>query len=493
MKQSVIFFLLLITIGSHLSAQKVEFDQACKVAENKLILMGKSHTHIVGEACASISQKQSEVLYYAFNLKPKGYIVICSRTDLPPVIAYSFTNNFGNESSAKNPLMDLLETDLKARIASIDLLDKTIVRKRQQMWEQLLKGIDDTRYMLEYWPAEGTTSSGGWIESNWKQDGFYDNFCPIDPVTNQRSLVGCPATTMGMLLEFYQTVNETEFTQEDAYYHSYSGRNYQIDGDFEEHDFLSFPMINEYLTSISSKFENNDNLNNDEKAALSFACGVAATHVYTSEGSGTFGVNQALEAYQKFGFSEAQLLENGNPEIYARMSENIKEARPVHLAVVNESWTSGHNVVVDGYNTDDYYHVNFGWGGYSNGWYLLPEQFPYSLTVIEGVVVDIAYPPYGTSVSNIDEDKKLDVSVFPNPASDFVQIAVETSIAKQINLSIVDIYGHTLYSEKHAVSGKEHEFTLDLNLCTGQKLIAGIYFLKVETESNAVTNKVIIQ
>ena len=46
-------------------------------------------------------------------------------------------------------------------------------------------------------------------------------------------------------------------------------------------------------------------------------------------------------------------------------------------------------MVVDGYNTDDYYHLNFGWGGDYNGWYLSPDELPYDLTVIEGIIVDI--------------------------------------------------------------------------------------------------------
>jgi hypothetical protein len=49
----------------------------------------------------------------------------------------------------------------------------------------------------------------------------------------------------------------------------------------------------------------------------------------------------------------------------------------------------GHNVVVDGYNTNDYFHLNFGWGGSYNGWYLLPDEIPYGLTVVEGVILDI--------------------------------------------------------------------------------------------------------
>jgi len=67
----------------------------------------------------------------------------------------------------------------------------------------------------------------------------------------------------------------------------------------------------------------------------------------------------------------------------------MKDAQPAHLAVVNPPWTMGHNVVVDGYNTDEFYHINFGWGGTYNGWYHIPDDIPYGLTVIEGLIVDI--------------------------------------------------------------------------------------------------------
>ncbi len=46
-------------------------------------------------------------------------------------------------------------------------------------------------------------------------------------------------------------------------------------------------------------------------------------------------------------------------------------------------------MAVDGYNTDGFFHINFGWGGSNSGWYLLPDQFPYNLTVVEGAIVDI--------------------------------------------------------------------------------------------------------
>ena len=80
----------------------------------------------------------------------------------------------------------------------------------------------------------------------------------------------------------------------------------------------------------------------------------------------------------------------------------MMNALPAHIAVVDPGWTIGHNMVVDGYNTNDYYHINFGWGGSYNGWYLIPNGLPYGLTVVEGVIVDI-----------IPHDHILNLSKFP--------------------------------------------------------------------------------
>ena len=100
-------------------------------------------------------------------------------------------------------------------------------------------------------------------------------------------------------------------------------------------------------------------------------------------------VAQADQAYQRFAVHGAELLYDTEPDLYLWLANNMKQALPAHLAVVTPDWTAGHNVVVDGYNTDAYFHLNFGWGGSYNGWYLLPDEIPYSLTVVEGVIVDI--------------------------------------------------------------------------------------------------------
>ena len=180
-----------------------------------------------------------------------------------------------------------------------------------------------------------------------------------------------------------------QFTDSDDYHHTYAGNNYWIDNDYGTYGFPSFPTLNAYLTTLQSHYEDQTPLTNTDKAALMFACGVAATQVYNAQGSGTFGVNQAYDAYLRFNCMTVELLDDSNLDVYQRLSSNMKIALPAHLAVVNEEWDSGHNLVVDGYNTNDFFHLNFGWGGSYNGWYVIPDEIPYGLTVIEGVIIDI--------------------------------------------------------------------------------------------------------
>lgn len=131
------------------------------------------------------------------------------------------------------------------------------------------------------------------------------------------------------------------------------------------------------------------------------------------------GEDQALEAYLKFNFDEVDLLVDSDTSLYSRIAQNIKDTLPVHLAVVDPAWSMGHNVVVDGYNTNEYFHLNFGWGGPSNGWYLLPEEIPYGLTVIEGAIVDII-SDFPTTIA---EHHTQSVLFYPNPASYRLQVS----------------------------------------------------------------------
>ncbi len=372
-------------------ASFVDQASAVRVTEAHLARHGLAETFTVGEVGSVTNDDDKVTLYHRFDLQPRGFVVVAADRELPPVIAYSFDNDFGSDLERANPLAAMLRADLKRRLQNVPVLPDAVRRVRHRAWAELLDvtpTAPDGR-LLEQWPAPGTTSTGGWIETNWDQDPPYNNYCPIDLSSGSRSIAGCPSVAMAQILNYHERINGTRFDDGDDYYHNYGGNQYWIDNDYATYDFPSFPELNGYLDTLEDHYAGGIALTASDKAALTFACGVAATQVYNPGGSGTFGVSQAMAAYTKFSCTTAELLDDGDADVYDRLAQNMKDAYPAHLAVVNAEWTSGHNVVVDGYNSDDYFHLNFGWGGPYNGWYLLPDEFPYGLTVLEGVIVDI--------------------------------------------------------------------------------------------------------
>ena len=369
----------------------VSYETAARAANAKIALLGQSgNFSVINEN--SIAGKDGRTLFYVFDLKPEGYFVASADFGLPPVIAYSFTANFSG-NGRHNILLQMLTSDISLRLENIRNLPESVIEDRKAMWDRLLNGNAEGNF--QQWPPEGTTSTGGWVETTWSQGSPYNDFCPLD--NGKRSVAGCPAVAMAQILNYHKTTNGISFNDSDDYHHDYI-HHYVIDDDHEEYGFPSFPELNGYLAALSSHYESGVPITDTDKAAIVFACGVAAKQVYSSEISGTFGVNQAYQAYLRFGIDGAELLNGSNPELYGRLRMNIVDGIPAHLAVVTPDWNSGHNLVVDGYNTDDYYHLNFGWNGAYDGWYMLPDDMPYGLTVIEGVIVDIMSKQSGSDV-----------------------------------------------------------------------------------------------
>jgi hypothetical protein len=367
--------------------QGITIDIATRVATAKLFELNKINFFIAESK--QITNEQGEPLFYVFDLNSPGYLIVTGSYDLPPVIAYSFTSNFQTNIDG-NPLFDLLYADLTLRLQYIQLVAEKTLEERHLQWDSYIKGTPLSTGKFEQWPPEGSTPTEGWILTDWHQSAPYNNFCPLDLAHGgARSVAGCPAVTMAQILNYHNTTMNVVFDDSDDYYHAYGGNNYWIDNNYVQYSFKSFPQLNTYLSTLQSHYENQIPPTNDDKAAITFACGVAATQVYGASGSGTFGVNQAFEAYQRFNCTTISLLDENDPDLYERLSSNMKDALPAHLAIMNEEEDSGHNLVVDGYNTDNFYHLNFGWGGSNNGWYLIPDDLPNELTVIEGIIVDI--------------------------------------------------------------------------------------------------------
>ena len=458
-------------------AAPVTIETATKAINARISSVGKG-TELALKNIQTISNA-GVILFYAAYLSPAGYIIVAADDDLPPVIAYSFQDNL----DAEGKLLDILKHDIARRLANIDKTSFNTLSKIKKQWEALIDGTNKLSIVTQQWPPAGTTSTGGWLETNWTQNAPYNQMCPVDPVTSVRSYTGCPATAMAQIINYHRTSNNTIFDDGDDYYHNYQGRTFWIDNDYALHGFPSFPQLDAYLDTLNAHYQNNIPLSNQDMAALTFACGVAAKQVYSSAGSGTFSVSQAFDAYQKFNCSTATLLLNTDTTLYSHLAQNMKDSLPAHLALVDSAWSTGHNVVVDGYNTDNFFHINFGWGGPSNGWYLLPDQMPYSLNVVEGLIVDIMK----NNTVSVNEPKNItQFKIFPNPVHSEINISFESStVSTGYEINILNILGLTIFN----TFTKQQQLQINVNDFGGK----GIYFIRIiDSFDNVITTKKII-
>ena len=320
----------------------------------------------------------------------------------------------------------------------------------------------------------------GLLSSHWTQNYPYNQFCPRDPMNNYSySYAGCPAIAMGQIINYLRTTQDTRFSDSDDYAHHYAGRNFFIDDDWEALQFPSFPKLNELLDSIDATFERGEELPNLLAAALVFACGTACTQVYSSQGSGTFAVDQAFAAYQRFGFTDCQLFREPDSVMFATLIANLQAGYPAHLAVENPEGTVGHNVVVDGYRKEDgKFHINFGYGGSLDNWYDIPDpNFYYGMTKMEGIILNLI-PAFGPLTVH-ESALRQPLEVYPNPVSDVLYM--KNLPCERVEYSVFNVLGQEVSSGSSC------------GIISVAALEKGIYLLQIKGDNCCETAKFIVE
>lgn len=221
----------------------------------------------------------------------------------------------------------------------------------------------------------------------------YNDKCPI--INNARAITGCVATAMAEIMAFWK------FPDVGTGSTTYTGSRGAETYNFAEHPFDWNKIISTYKYDYTAAQGN-------AIAELMLACGASVNMNYNSSGSGAQS-DKVLPALRDFfGYDPAiEYLHDAPDDIIstvwvAVLKKEFDNNRPVYYA--GSSQTAGHAFVMDGYKiegTDVYFHVNWGWNGLYNGWYLItnlrPEDTNYS-AYSNDIVFQIY--PLGAGVEN---------------------------------------------------------------------------------------------
>lgn len=195
------------------------------------------------------------------------------------------------------------------------------------------------------------------IKTKWDQGAPYNDLCP--EVDGKRSVTGCVATAMAQVLNWHQ------WPEKGTGSYSYTWNDETLKFNYGATTFDWANMTDTYG-------DNSTEAQKKAVATLMYACGVAANMNYSPVESGAVMeyVPSKLVDYFNYDKSVSLMLR----ELYDADSWNDAIYRQLEgsgpVIYCGQSNEGGHCFVCDGY-ADGYFHINWGWSGLDDGYFLL--------------------------------------------------------------------------------------------------------------------------
>lgn len=271
--------------------------------------------------------------YYVFNNDAGGFVIIAGDDAVTPVLGYTSTGSFDAEN-LPDGLKDLLKS-----------------------YERQIAALGDNYVANQTATRAAFTGEKLLNTAKWNQSNPFNKYTPNNYVT------GCVATAGAIVMKHHG------YPAKGTGSHSYTWNGKDLTANFE-HDYDWANMPTKYTVGNDEAF--------DGVARLMSDLGVAVEMKYAKGGSGA-SMEDLLTALKKyFGYSKyARLLAIADlgAEVWNdRLRAEIDANRPILYSAVDSN-KGGHSFVIDGYK-DESFSVNWGWGGYCDGFYRIGALNP---------------------------------------------------------------------------------------------------------------------
>jgi hypothetical protein len=424
----------------------------------------------------ALSRVETHTINKSKALKPAANITLQRTIDaadgLPAV--YIFGNStqwmFISADDLAKPVLGFLDNAPAADATMPGQLETWLT----QISEDIMTARANTSSsVVQLSKAASTTTSKASIAplltTTWAQSTPYNNDCPVLGSNGERALTGCVATAMSQIIYHnrYPQASVGTGTASDG-----STMDLNITYDYDN-------MLDSYTT---------DNYTDEQASAMSkllAACGYSAQMKYGLTGSGTSSQYAAAAFKNNFLYPNVEYVRSNlcsKAKWGEMIYDNLSHGYPILYSATARDY--GHAFVLDGYEYaygNDYYHFNWGWSGYQNGYflidYLLPAgDFHKRQDMIINIVPDtdsyyyeVTPFPYINEIS-LDETGVVKWTVFgPVVATGTFTIAYSV---ENIN-DATDNFSIPLYSDLEFSEGGGYIFKFNLSDSYASKLTAG--------------------
>lgn len=360
--KKVFFVVAIVAVTAMCQAAPVPFAKARQTAVNFWNSYRPDSVKPVDDM--SLRQLSDMPHLYVFTISDNGYVVVSADNCVRPVLAYSFDSPFPEEL---HPGLRYWLGGFEAQIAEIAELGESPSDEVNAQWKRF-ESATPQPLTAAVIPAM--------LQTRWNQSSPYNNFCPYDSVGRFRTVVGCVATAMAQVMKYWNHPSCGNGS------HQYDHWSYgTISANFGQTDYMwdNMPTMLDFM-SLPREV--------NAVAKLSYHCGVAVNMGY-GESSGAYTICYGGRYDYITVCSETAFVNHFkySPDLHGEeryrfndsvwigmIDADLAAGRPI-LYTGSDS-TGGHAFVLDGSNADDFYHFNWGWGGYGDGYYLMSNLAP---------------------------------------------------------------------------------------------------------------------
>lgn len=379
MKKHFFLFLMAAVSVLTLNAHPVS-SPAARQAAQKFLTQNESRLSFESLSLTdSWTSANGDTLMFVFNIDDKGFIIVNANDALPPVAGYSLNGSYDRSRLPDNfkGWLENLAGDIEGLLGCVVL--PTDIAEEQKGWLNEWKQLLNPNSQAP--SPKSTKSVQPLIESHWSQGYGYNDYCPAyEDGTNGHCVVGCVATAMSQIIRYHGYPNTGFFHR--GYAHPAYGYLF-VDFDSAYYDYSQMPNELNYYSSEQQRHA---------VALLCYHCGVSVKMIYEYDqhpsGSGAHSEN-VPQALMHFGYTNTTFLtKSGHTTAQwdSILRHDLDLSLPVYYSGSGDQ--GGHAFICDGYTNNGYYHFNFGWGGYTDGNYLLTSLngFTNSQDAVVGIV-----------------------------------------------------------------------------------------------------------
>lgn len=342
--RKVIYLITAITLFYHAQAGHVPEDKATKLA--RIFFEMKSHEQSPVITDIYVDYFDTVATFYAFSFFPKGFVIVSADDNVNPILAYSTTGLF-DKNNIPSSVKDWLE-QYSMSIYKV-IIENQYNIENQNKWTSLLAGnvIKSTKQTIL--PLCTTL---------WDQGCYYNEMCPADTLGPcGHAVTGCVATAIAQVMKYWNYPSQGQGT------HSYNSNWYgPLSANFgtTTYDWASMP---DTVTS-----------SNVAVATLMYQVGVSVDMDYyaTSSSSDLYYALTSLPTYFKYSnnIEFVYKLNYTDSTWIELLKSELDAGRPVlYQGHPDSTWMPGHAWVCDGYDSNNYFHFNWGWGPGYGGYY----------------------------------------------------------------------------------------------------------------------------